>query len=186
MRSEYRVSVSLPPSFFFLSPILVFLCTSRRGGTSSNTMEPRSEWVTDPRFAGELTSLPILYAMFLPECRSVCLVRGGVVMTMADTTEVTEAVERRLLLASRCASSAGQPMVCAKFSMDGVTGLLWLASTRSRRLEPRRAFVGVGDALSAAVTAGSGSCWRLRGEVESGRRFLRIVTFRIRDRKSVV
>ena len=140
--------------------------------------------------------------MFRPECRSVGFRRGGVRITCADTTvEATDAVESRLLVLSRCLSpvmplpSEGQPIECAKFSMEGVTGLLWLASTRSRRLEARRARVlGVGEAASTMVTAGAGSSTSfatgdgiragaddLRGVLEGVLRFLRTVTFRMRS-----
>jgi hypothetical protein len=114
-------------------------------------------------------------------------------MTIADTVvDATDTVDRRLLpgLSSDTPlPSEGQPMECAKFSMDGVTGLLWLASTRSRRLEARRVLLlGVGDAVSTTVTAGSdtfrGDSFRgevFRGEVDSGLRFLRTVTFCIRS-----
>lgn len=146
--------------------------------------------------------MSLLYAMFRPECRSVCVLRGGVMITWADTTvEATDAVESRLLVESRCfpadmpSPSEGHPMECAKFSMDGVTGLLWLASTRSRRLEARRARVlGVGEAASTMVTAGAGSSTSfatgdgiragaddLRGVLEGVLRFLRTVTLRMRS-----
>jgi hypothetical protein len=148
----------------FLSAMLVLLCTKRWTGALSacDIMELRFECVAEPRSTEELMSL--LYAMFFPECRRVCFLCGGVTMTWADTTvEVTEAVESRLLLASRCFSadmrllSEGQPMACAKFSTDGVTGLLWPTWTRLRRLEARRARVlGEGEAVSTMVTAGSG------------------------------
>lgn len=126
-------------------------------------------------------------------------------ITWADTTvEATDAVESRLLVESRClpadmpSPSEGHPMECAKFSMDGVTGLLWLASTRSRRLEARRALLlGVGEAASTMVTAGADSAMgsatgttgfatgsgadTLRGDLWSGLRFLRTVTLRMRS-----
>ena len=81
-------------------------------------------------------------------------------MTMASTTvEVADEVDIRVLLPSRRFSSgvfsfSGQPMAWAKFSMDGVCGLLLLASTRWRKLELRRARVlGVGEAGSARAMA---------------------------------
>lgn len=106
-------------------------------------------------------------------------------MTIASTTaELVEDVDMRLLATSRdlCSdmsfASAGQPMEWAKFSMDGVTGLLLLASTRSRRPEVRRVRVlRVGDAVSTIVTAGSEV---LRGDGWESR-FLRIVTLRMRS-----
>lgn len=150
----------------FLSAMLVRLCTRRWTGALSacDTTELRFEFVSEPKSAGELMSL--LYAMFLPECRRVCLLCGGVTITCADTTvELTDAVESLLLVESRCLStdmrllSAGQPIDWAKFSTDGVTGLLWPTWTRLRRLEARRARVlgeGEGEADSTTVTAGSG------------------------------
>lgn len=167
----------------FRSAMLVLLCTKRWTGALSacDTMELRSEYVREPTSVEELMSL--LYAMFLPECRRVCFLWGGVTMTWADTTvEATDAVESRLLLASRCFSddmrlfSEGQPMDCAKFSTDGVVGLLWPTWTRLRRLEARRALVGEGDAVSTTVTAGSGV---LQGDFDCGLRFFRTVTLRI-------
>lgn len=148
----------------------------------------------DSNSAGELTSLR--YAIFLPEWRRVCVRRGGVTMTTASTrvelVEAMDMVESRLLLGSRdlassvALSSEGQPMDCAKCSMDGVTGLLLLAWTRSRRLEALRALVlGVGEAVSTTTTAGAEA---LRGEDFRGdslrgedllSRFLRMVTLRI-------
>jgi hypothetical protein len=115
----------------FLSAMLVRLWTRRWAGALStcDTTELRFECVSEPRSAGELTSL--LYAMFRPECRRVCFLCGGVTITCADTTvELTDAVESLLLAESRCLStdmrlvSAGQPIDWAKFSTDGVTGLL--------------------------------------------------------------
>lgn len=148
-----------------LSAIFVLLCTRRRAGAALSACEMtelRLEWVTEPSSAGELTSL--LYAMFLPEWRRVCFLCGGVTMTCADTTvDVTEDVESRLLAESRCLSpdmtlpSEGQPIDCAKFSIEGVAGLLWPTWTRLRRLEARRVrLLGVGEAASTTVTAGSG------------------------------
>src|SRR5690242_10309236 len=123
--------------------------------------------------------------MFRPECRSVRCRCGGVVMTTAATTvEATDAVDMRLLLLSWTGSSgagltsAGHPMDCAKFSMDGLRGLSLLASTRSRRLELRRDRVLIaGEAAPAVVSTGSGA---LAGdETESCLRFRRTVTFLI-------
>lgn len=107
--------------------------------------------------------------------------------TRVELTDDVDIVESRLLLGSRdfasavALSSVGQPIECAKFSIDGVTGLLVLASTRSRRLEALRVRVlGVGDAVSTTGTVGLVD---LRGEAFLGddllSRFLRTVTLRI-------
>ena len=64
----------------------------------------------------------------------------------------------------------------AKFSIEGVTGLLELAWTRSRRPEVRRVFgLDLGEAVSTIVIAGSAA---LRGDALV-LRFLRMVTLRI-------
>lgn len=88
---------------------------------------------------------------------------------MASTiVEVVDEVDMRLLLASRgdCPAvsllSIGQPIDCAKFSMEGVTGLLLPTSMRSRRADVRRVRVlEVGEAVSTTTTAGRAV---LRGE----------------------
>lgn len=176
--------MSEPTLPLFLSTMLVLLCTKRWGGMLSawDIIELRLEWVSEPSSAGELTSL--LYAIFLPECRKVCILCGVVTITWAETTvEATDDVDSRLLLASRCLSidmrllSAGQPIDWAKFSTEGVTGLLWPTSTRLRRLGALRArVVGEGEAVSTTVTAGSAV---FLGDFDCGLRFLRIVMLRM-------
>jgi hypothetical protein len=103
-------------------------------------------------------------------------------MILASTLDAIDDVELRLLLSSRSFESGvalvslGQPMDCAKFSIDGVTGLLVLALTRSRRPDVRRGRgLGEGDAVSTMSTAGAES---LEGD-DLGMCFLRIVTLRI-------
>jgi hypothetical protein len=154
---------------FDRSARVTFLCTRRWSGTSSFWDESRFERLRDVRSGvGELS----LSEMFLPECRSVCVRCGGVTMilasTLVDLVEATDDVELRLLLSSRsftsriafCSttgrSSLGQPIDCAKFSMEGVTGLFVLFSTRSRRPDSRRVRgcgLGDGDALRTIVTS---------------------------------
>jgi hypothetical protein len=165
----------------FLSARLAFLCTSLWRGASSNIIELRFEWDAPTRLIGEPESPR--KAMFLPEWRSGRWRCGGVVTTTAATTvEATEAVDMRLFLVSGWGpsgvewTSAGQPIDCAKSSIEGLRGLLLLASTRSRRLELRRdPVLMVGEAAPATVSTGSSAFW---GD-ESGLRFLRTVTFLI-------
>ena len=101
-------------------------------------------------------------------------------MTMASTTfDVTDDTERRFssvemgFLSGMSCDSVGQPMVFAKFSIEGVCGLCLLASTRSRRLELRR---GVDPAAGEAGGEDSG-CFC--GD-DLGVRLLRTVTLRIK------
>jgi hypothetical protein len=170
---------------FDRSTRVTFLCTKRWRGTSSFCDESRFDRLRAERSGvGE----PSLYAMFFPECRSVCLLRGGVTMMLASTlAEPIDDVELRLLFSSRSFTSGatgatfaslGQPIDCAKFSMEGVTGLFVLASTRSRSPDVRRGRgLGDGDAFSTISTGGSRSFF---GD-DLGVRLLRIVTLRIRS-----
>jgi hypothetical protein len=164
LRSFPRVSESTL-ILFGLSVSASFLCTSRCSG-SSGCEDCRCDCRLGERSGVGDSSLK---AMFRPEWRSVCLRRGGVTMILASTTvEPTDDVECLLLVSSRGASSRGfssrrtlsslgHPIDCAKFSIDGVTGLFVLASTRSRRPDVRRGR-GLGLVVSMATIWATVSC----------------------------